>query len=59
MTQISFLENRLKLFFRLEFQDFPVLEVTNLLRCDLFIIVDSILFHNWHNSGVIYYLILS
>ena len=49
MVQISYIENWLKLFYKFDFQKFPVLDITNLFRCQMFILVDSILFFEWEN----------
>jgi hypothetical protein len=52
ITHINSVENWLKLFYKFDFHNFPIFEVTNLFRCELFIIVDSIAFHDWKNLSV-------
>jgi hypothetical protein len=47
-TNISFIVNWLKLLNNFDFQNLPILEITNIFRCQMFILVDSILFHPWN-----------
>ena len=44
---MGYIINWLKLFHNFDFQNLPILDITNLFRCQMFILVDSILFHSW------------
>ena len=51
--QLNVIENWLKLFYKLDFQNFPILDVTYLFRCDLFILVDTIIHRDWDILNVL------
>lgn len=48
--QIGYIVNWLKLFHSFDFQNLPILDITNLFRCQMFILVDSIIFHPWNTK---------
>ncbi len=48
--QISYIVNWLKLFHNFDFQNLPIFEITNIFRCQMFILVDTIIHHQWNSE---------